>query len=69
MTDTMKHRGPDGGGVKCFAGGTAPPASLGHRGLSIIDPTPRGGQPMAYGNEEALLDHPATPRRSARPFR
>jgi asparagine synthase (glutamine-hydrolysing) len=49
MTRVMAHRGPDGEGVRCFAsenGGV--PAALGHRRLGIIDPTPRGAQPMSY---------------------
>ena len=54
MAETMRHRGPDGGGVKCFAAGTGPPASLGHRRLSIIDPTPRGAQPMGYGENDLV---------------
>ena len=47
MTDRLRHRGPDGEGVRSFpsVNGTTP-ASLGHRRLSIIDPTPRGAQPM-----------------------
>jgi asparagine synthase (glutamine-hydrolysing) len=49
MTATMAHRGPDGEGIKCFAGDVGlPPAGLGHRRLSIIDPNPRGAQPMSY---------------------
>jgi asparagine synthase (glutamine-hydrolysing) len=49
MTDVMEHRGPDGSGVRTFdADGSRPPAALGHRRLSIIDPTPRGAQPMTY---------------------
>lgn len=51
MTDTMRHRGPDGGGVACFpARDGRPGAGLGHRRLSIIDPTPRGAQPMTLGD-------------------
>jgi asparagine synthase (glutamine-hydrolysing) len=41
MTQTIAHRGPDGHGVfvdRAFA--------LGHRRLAVIDPTPRGRQPM-----------------------
>jgi asparagine synthase (glutamine-hydrolysing) len=47
MTDRLAHRGPDGQGVQSFPGtnGTTPGA-LGHRRLSILDPTPRGAQPM-----------------------
>lgn len=49
MTATLAHRGPDGEGVRSFAARDGrPPAALGHRRLSIIDPTPRGGQPMSY---------------------
>src|SRR3954463_7343967 len=51
MAETMAHRGPDGDGGRCFSaeeGGM--PATLGHRRLSIIDPTPRGAQPMSYAD-------------------
>lgn len=48
MTETLAHRGPDGEGFECFAAENGrPPAAIGHRRLSIIDPTPRGAQPMA----------------------
>ena len=47
MTSTLAHRGPDGEGLRSFRGDGAE-ASLGHRRLSIIDPTPRGAQPMSY---------------------
>jgi|SRR5580704_1898726 asparagine synthase (glutamine-hydrolysing) len=51
MTDTMRHRGPDGGGVVCFeARDGRPAAGLGHRRLSIIDPTVRGRQPMTHAD-------------------
>ena len=44
MTRLMVHRGPDGEGVHCFPScDGSVPAALGHRRLSIIDPTPRGG--------------------------
>jgi asparagine synthase (glutamine-hydrolysing) len=47
----MAHRGPDGEGVKGFPGESGGvPSALGHRRLSIIDPTPRGNQPMSYGD-------------------
>jgi asparagine synthase (glutamine-hydrolysing) len=53
MCRVMAHRGPDGEGVRCFASRDGkPPASLGHRRLSIIDPTPRGAQPMTYGEDQ-----------------
>ena len=48
MTDSMIHRGPDGRGVTVFDGD--PPAGLGNRRLAIIDPTPAGAQPMAFGD-------------------
>ncbi len=51
MAGSMAHRGPNGEGVRCFpsaAGST--PCALGHRRLSIIDPTPRGAQPMSFGD-------------------
>src|SRR4051794_5346410 len=48
MASLMSHRGPDGEGVRSFpARDGRPPASLGHRRLSIIDPSERGAQPMA----------------------
>src|SRR5439155_9695574 len=51
MTDRLAHRGPDGSGTRIWdAGGRRPRTGLGHRRLSIIDPTPRGAQPMSYGN-------------------
>jgi asparagine synthase (glutamine-hydrolysing) len=47
MTKQMAHRGPDGEGVATFPSvDGSVPAALGHRRLSIIDPTPRGSQPM-----------------------
>jgi asparagine synthase (glutamine-hydrolysing) len=49
MTGLLEHRGPDGDGTRAFAAkDDRPPACLGHRRLSIIDPTPRGAQPMAW---------------------
>jgi asparagine synthase (glutamine-hydrolysing) len=41
MVDALAHRGPDGRGV--HVDGTI---GLGHRRLSILDPTPAGAQPM-----------------------
>ncbi len=49
MTAVQAHRGPDGEGLELFPssnGGV--PAALGHRRLSIIDPSERGAQPMSY---------------------
>ena len=51
MTRLMAHRGPDGEGTHCFPSvDGSVPATLGHRRLSIIDPTPRGAQPMSYAD-------------------
>ncbi|BDQ34719.1 asparagine synthase (glutamine-hydrolyzing) [Pseudodesulfovibrio portus] len=43
--DLMAHRGPDGAGLWTGDGVT-----LGHRRLSILDLSDRGGQPMAYAD-------------------
>ena len=44
MTDRLKHRGPDGGAVRC-----APWYALGHRRLAIID---RAGGEQPMSNED-----------------
>lgn len=44
MTAAVAHRGPDDTGTASFG-----EFSLGHRRLAIIDPSPRGRQPLAYG--------------------
>ncbi|HEU5164395.1 MAG TPA: asparagine synthase (glutamine-hydrolyzing) [Chitinophagaceae bacterium] len=48
FTDSLSHRGPDDGSYwidRCgFLG-------LGHRKLSILDPSPLGNQPMPYAND------------------
>jgi asparagine synthase (glutamine-hydrolysing) len=50
MTSSLAHRGPDGEGIEVFPGREgSPPASLGHRRLSILDPSASGSQPMAHG--------------------
>jgi asparagine synthase (glutamine-hydrolysing) len=49
MTRLLAHRGPDGEGVRFLpATDGAAPIALGHRRLAIIDPSPRGAQPMSY---------------------
>jgi asparagine synthase (glutamine-hydrolysing) len=50
MTGALAHRGPNGEGVEVLPGPNGEKVGLGHRRLSIIDPTPRGAQPMAYGD-------------------
>jgi asparagine synthase (glutamine-hydrolysing) len=58
MANSMAHRGPDGAGVRCFGGsGDGIRAGLGHRRLSIIDPTPRGAQPMSYADERYWITY------------
>ncbi len=53
MTSTMAHRGPDGAGTRCFHSDNGRvPAALGHRRLSIIDPSDRGSQPMSFGESQ-----------------
>lgn len=50
--DTLRHRGPDGGGTWHSAN---LPVSFGHRRLAIIDLTPTGTQPMVIdGGRHAL---------------
>ncbi len=51
MTSSLEHRGPDGHGVRSFpAKNGKPPATLGHRRLTIIDLSERGAQPMQYAD-------------------
>jgi asparagine synthase (glutamine-hydrolysing) len=58
MSNVMAHRGPDDAATRIFpAANGSPPAALGHRRLSIIDPTPRGSQPMAYANERYWITY------------
>lgn len=45
MTACLAHRGPDGEGLY-----RRPGIALGHRRLSILDPTSRGAQPMRRGS-------------------
>jgi asparagine synthase (glutamine-hydrolysing) len=58
MTALMAHRGPDGEGIKCFSEECGiPPAGLGHRRLSIIDPHPRGAQPMSFEQDRYWITY------------
>ena len=52
MMDRLSHRGPDDEG--CAALG---PAVIGMRRLSILDPTPRGHQPMTSADGRFTLVH------------
>lgn len=47
FTDSMHHRGPDGGGYQLLDGNCL---GLGQRRLSILDLTEQAAQPMSYGN-------------------
>lgn len=44
MNATLHHRGPDSRGIHVDG-----PLGLGHTRLAVMDPTPAGHQPMAYG--------------------
>ncbi len=50
MVDALAHRGPDGSGIHVSG-----QIGLGHRRLSILDPTEAGAQPMRRGG--TLLVH------------
>ncbi|MFQ5698099.1 MAG: asparagine synthase (glutamine-hydrolyzing) [Myxococcota bacterium] len=50
MTQSLAHRGPDGAGLWTHAG-----IGLGHRRLAILDPSPRGHQPMLDGEGTRTL--------------
>jgi asparagine synthase (glutamine-hydrolysing) len=52
MTDALRHRGPDEGGVWLDE---AEGVALGHRRLSIIDLSPTGSQPMQSADGNAVL--------------
>lgn len=52
MTDSIRHRGPDGEG-QWIEGGVG----FGHRRLAIIDLTPAGRQPMASADNRYLLNY------------
>jgi len=52
MTDALRHRGPDEGGIWCDSGtGVA----LGHRRLSILDLSPAGSQPMVSASGRHVI--------------
>ena len=55
MTETIRHRGPDGEGP--FVDGAI---ALGHRRLAIIDPSPAGQQPMV--TDDGRFASPTTAR-------
>jgi asparagine synthase (glutamine-hydrolysing) len=52
--DAATHRGPDGKGLRRFDT-PAGQLVLGHRRLSIYDPTPAGAQPMSYADDRYVV--------------
>ncbi|MFM7839499.1 MAG: asparagine synthetase B family protein, partial [Chitinophagaceae bacterium] len=52
MTSALAHRGPDGEGIWVNPKGRA---GLGHRRLSILDPSPAAGQPWLLDNRYAII--------------
>lgn len=50
MASTLRHRGPDGEGVKAMG-----PVGLGHRRLSVIDLSEAGTQPMPNEDESVWI--------------
>ena len=54
MTDTLRHRGPDGSGTLVRA---AERIALGHRRLAIVDLSDAGRQPMANEDESVWITY------------
>lgn len=54
FTDSMYHRGPDGGGYELFENSTI---GLGQRRLAILDLSESGKQPMSYANERYWITY------------
>ena len=46
-SEVLRHRGPDDGGMQCFAVDGSVSVQLGHRHLAVIDLSPLGHQPMS----------------------
>ena len=59
MTDALHHRGPDGEGAWTNAEGSV---FLGHRRLSVLDPSPAAAQPMHFTTEHATERDRGIPR-------
>src|SRR5947209_3923977 len=55
MLEALRHRGPDGCGLKVAGGASDPLVVLGHTRLAIIDPSPAGQQPMASADGSTLI--------------
>lgn len=54
MRDTLHYRGPDGCGHTIF---DEENLALGHRRLSVLDPTPSGAQPMSNDGSTITIVH------------
>ena len=52
MVDALAHRGPNGRGVWHGDG-----IALGHRRLSVLDPTAAGTQPMHYSSRHLVVTY------------
>ena len=50
MTDALAHRGPDGRGVLVEGA-----VGFGHRRLAILDPSPRGAQPLTSASRQTTI--------------
>ncbi len=53
MIERLVHRGPDSDGLWTGADGRV---VLGHRRLAILDPSPRGRQPMCDPENRAVVN-------------
>jgi asparagine synthase (glutamine-hydrolysing) len=57
MTEALVHRGPDDGGQIILPIGGERQLGLGHRRLSILDLSPRGHQPMTFGDSGSWISY------------
>ena len=53
MLAALRHRGPDGEGLEVVEVAGRPPVVLAHARLAILDPRPRGRQPMHLSGARA----------------
>src|SRR5262245_45403120 len=56
MVRAMRHRGPDGVGVRLFDLPGGRRVGLAHARLAMVDPTPAGAQPMERGDLALVLN-------------
>jgi asparagine synthase (glutamine-hydrolysing) len=77
MLRKMRHRGPDGAGVRIFDLPGGRRVGLAHARLAMVDPSPAGAQPMERGDLALVLNgeiydfrrHRERLERDGRPFR